>query len=182
MKSKIILGLLIIAIGLTLIPFMIDKSSIEDLIVKQYSGEYKQIVINKSVSFNDKMIVIFTADHQIGKGVFDKNIFGQYKMNNIGIGSDRLFRHSIQMIDDIPYLIIGGKNNDENDNAITRIMGNSLDDNIQKEFEIKYKIPKDDYFIVIEELDKDYRYGFLPMETNFYNINGENRSGLMKNQ
>lgn len=186
MKIKLVVGFVLLLILSTIFygrfPLFTDKKSIKDLIIDKYREEYDEIEINNLVEFKDGIVVVFTADKNVGKGIFHKNILGQYKLDNIGVGNSKKFRHSIQTINDIPYLIIAGQNNGEIDIAKTRFYGNSIKNSKRKDFEVSFEIPNEEYFIVMEKLDPNYRYSFLPFETNFYNPEGKDVSRLMNNE
>ena len=140
--------------------------------MQQYNDQSKITILGEKDIDNIKVIV-FSRDNYIAKGILIKNILGRYEVFALASGTNRLFRCSIDKINDTFFLILLGKNKDNLDKAIIHISALDKDDK-KVEFDKEVRIPRDNYFIIVEKMDNnlDYNNDFSD-STIFYNIDGK---------
>jgi hypothetical protein len=168
------LSVLIIIIFVTLLlsdglPY--TRGIFENQIMKEYSDNTKVEIQNEKDIDNIKTLM-FYKDNNIGKCILVKNVFGRYKIFVLACGDGRLYRCSIDKINNKYYFILLGKNTNNMDKAIVNIYGlDSEDQPFEEKKEVK--IPDDEYFIVIEEMDSSMNYNNnFSDATFFYDKNG----------
>ena len=149
----------------------------ENQISKEYNNASKIKILNEKET-GDIKVIIFDKDDNIGKCVLLKNFFGRYSIFEIACGDSRQYRSSIDKISGKYYFILLGKNTDYLDRAVVHIYGLDGED---RPFELnkEVKIPEDEYYIVVEEMDnaKNYNNNFSD-STMFYDKNGNDITRL----
>ena len=186
MKTNIMkLSIIVTIVIVTVILLCYDSVSYdESLIEKQIAADWdlSKVQIRNTKDLDNMRVIVFTdSKNNIGRGILFRNAIGRYKIDMIGIGTSYLFRCTVFRICEKNYLFLVGKNEGNITNAVVQITGL---DNQDKPivFDKKVKIPDEEYFVVIKEMNSAYNIeGSFSGATQFYDKNGKNvTSKLLK--
>jgi len=134
---------LIIAISVFILFSFFGIYKIEDneyqfaINIKQRLNVTGNVDIKQVVSIDNKKIVLFTIDENIGEAEFIRGINKKYKIGATGYGNN-LIRYQIVETSKAKYLIMGGQNFELKINRAKVLLEN---------IEYRIDIPQQDYFL-----------------------------------
>lgn len=137
------------------------KMGIEELLNKGSSSN-SEIVIKRLVDIDNKKLVLFTFNSQLGDAELKKGLNNKYKVEFVGYGTN-LFRNQVTQTNKREYLWVMGKNyNDQIKRIVLSMDGKDYN----------FDIPGDkDYFIEYRNILSITESNF-PSETRLHDIKG----------